>query len=141
MIASSKSPIVIALCVIGAALLVASGLIHLHLWRGPQGYRHVTTGHMNVLFMIQIISCFVAAAALLALRNALVALGAAALMAGTFIGFLLARYRSAGLFGFKIGFSSGSAKSALTIEIAATVLLLLTAALMARGQRSRTAAP
>jgi hypothetical protein len=139
MLTSSKRPIVIALCVVGAALLVASGLIHLHLWRGPQGYRHVTTGHMNVLFMVQIISCFLAAAGLLALRNVLAAVGSAALMAGTFTGFLIARYRSAGLFGFKIGFSSSSAKSALTIEIAATVLLLVTAAVMARGTKPTSA--
>jgi hypothetical protein len=133
--ASASQPVVAVLCVLGAALLVVSGLIHLHLWRGP--YRHLTTGHMNTLFLIQVISCFVLAVAVIALRNVLAVLAAAGLMAGTFIGFLISRYRTAGLFGFHLPFSSSDAKWALTVEIAATVLFLITALVMVRGARSK----
>jgi hypothetical protein len=128
-------PGLLALCAVDAALLVASGLIHLHLWN--IAYRHVTTGHLNVLFMVQVISCFVAALSLLVLRRAIVAVGSAALMAGTFIGFLISRYRTAGLFGFHVGFSSADAKWALAIEITATVLLLATTMAMLRTSDRR----
>jgi hypothetical protein len=134
-VAPSTSGPIVALCVIGAALLIVSGLIHLHLWRGP--YRHLTVGHMNTLFVVQWVLCFVGAVALLALRNLIAVLAAAGLMAGTFIGFLITRYRSAGLFGFHLTFSTSDAKWALAVEITATVLLLVTAALMLRGDRRR----
>ena len=52
------------------------------------------------------------------------------------VGDFIARYRSAGLFGFKLGFSSGSANWALRVEIVATVLALITAAVMAREAKS-----
>jgi hypothetical protein len=134
-VAPSTSGPIVALCVVAAALLVASGAIHLHLWRGP--YRHLTVGHMNTLFIVQWVLCFVGALALLVMRNLIAVLAAAGLMAGTFIGFLITRYRSAGLFGFHLTFSTSDAKWALAIEITATVLLLVTAALMVRGERRR----
>jgi energy-converting hydrogenase Eha subunit C len=123
----------VAVCVVGAGLLVASGAIHLHLWN--EYYRHIKTGHMNVLFLIQWIACFVAAAALLVMRNALAALGCTALLAGTFIGYLIARYHHGGLFGFYLGahFSSSDATAALTIEIIGTALLAITTLAMLRG--------
>jgi hypothetical protein len=135
MASSGGGAAVIALCVADAALLVASGWIHLHLWRGP--YRHLTVGHINTLFLLQWIAAFVAAAAVLVVRHFIVALGAAALMAGTFIGFLISRYRSAGLFGWHDPVSTNYSDWALVVEIAGTVLLLATAALMVRGSRSR----
>jgi hypothetical protein len=45
-------------------------------------------------------------------------------MAGTIVGFILAR--SVGLFGFKLGFSSGLANTVLVIEIVAVVMLAVT---------------
>jgi hypothetical protein len=128
--ASSRRPLVIALCVISAALMVVSGAIHLHLW--DNYYRYVTTGHMNVLFMVQLIAAFLGAAVLLALRNLLVVLGCAALMAGTAVGYLIARYNHGGLFGFYLGssFSSSDATRALTVEIVSTVFLLATALIL-----------
>jgi hypothetical protein len=122
--------VVVALCAIDAALLATSGAIHLHLWITV--YRHVTVGHMNVLFFIQWLSCFVAAVAVLAVRRVIVVAGAAALMAGTITGFLIARYRTAGLFGFHLPFSSHEAQWALAVEITATVLLIVTGWIMAR---------
>jgi hypothetical protein len=70
-----------------AGLLVTSGLIHLHLW--DIAYRHVKT--LDVLFLVQVAACLLAALTLLVTRHVLVVLGAAALMAGTIVGFLLAR--------------------------------------------------
>jgi hypothetical protein len=103
-----------------AGLLVASGLIHLHLW--DIAYRHVKT--LDVLFLIQVALALLAAVALLVTRHLLVVLGAAALMAGTLIGFLLAR--TVGIFGFRLTFSSGLAYTVLVVEASAVVLLVLT---------------
>jgi hypothetical protein len=135
----SRDGLIVALCLVGAALLVVSGLIHLHLWHGP--YRHLTLGHMNTLFVIQWVLCFVGAAALLVMRNLLAVLAAAGLMAGTFIGYLISRYHTGGLFGFYLGshYSSSDATWALRVEITGTVLMLITAGLivMRNGRRTR----
>ena len=68
-------------------------------------------------------------------RHLLVVLGAAALMAGTIVGFLLAR--SVGIFGFRLTFSSGLAYTVLAVEAAGVVVLALTAwlQLAQRGRR------
>jgi hypothetical protein len=104
-----------------AGLLVASGLIHLHLW--DIAYRHVKV--LDVLFLVQAGAALVAAAVLLATRHLLVVLAAAALMAGTIVGFVLAR--TTGIFGFSLTFSSGLANTVLIVEAAAVILLGLTA--------------
>jgi len=109
-----------------AGLLVTSGLIHLHLW--DIAYRHVKT--LDVLFLVQVVFCLLAALTLLLTRRLLVTVGALALMAGTIVGFLLAR--SVGIFGFKLTFSSGLAYTVLVVEGAAVVLLALTAWLQLR---------
>jgi hypothetical protein len=123
--------LVLGLCAIDACLLAASGAVHLHLWTTV--YRHVTVGHMNVLFLIQWLSCFAAAFCVIAIRRLVVIAGAAALMAGTVAGFLVARYRAAGLFGFHLPFSSAEAKWALAVEITAFGLLAVTGWVMSRG--------
>jgi len=107
-----------------AGLLIASGLIHLHLW--DIAYRHVKT--LDQLFLAQVAACLVLAIALLATRHILVVAAAWLLMAGTIVGFILAR--SVGIFGFKLTFTSGLANTVLIIEIVAVVLLAITAALM-----------
>jgi hypothetical protein len=109
-----------------AGLLVASGLIHLHLW--DIAYRHVKT--LDVLFLVQVVLCLLAAVTLLVTRHLLVVLAAAALMAGTMVGFVLAR--SVGIFGFRLTFSSGLAYTVFAVEGAGVVLLLLTAWLQRR---------
>ena len=58
----------------------------------------------------------------------LVVLAAAALMAGTMVGFVLAR--TVGIFGFHLTFSSGLAWTVLIVEAAGVVMLLLTAGLL-----------
>jgi hypothetical protein len=109
-----------------AGLLVASGLIHLHLW--DIAYRHVKT--LDVLFLVQVAAAVLLALALLITRRLIVVLAALLLMAGTIVGFLLAR--SVGIFGFKLTVSTGLATTVLIIEIAGVVLLAVTAFVMRR---------
>ncbi len=108
------------LWVCDAGLLVASGLLHLHLW--DIAYRHVAV--LDVLFLVQTAACVLAAVLLLATRALLVVLGSILLMAGTLAGFILAR--TVGIFGFHLTFSSGLANTVLVVEIAAVVLLAVT---------------
>jgi hypothetical protein len=113
-----------------AGLLIASGLIHLHLW--DIAYRHVKT--LDVLFLVQVAAAVLLALALLITRRLIVVLAALLLMAGTIVGFLLAR--SVGIFRFKLTFSSGLADTVLTIEIAGVILLAITAWAMRRSARA-----
>ncbi len=53
------------------------------------------------------------------------------LMGGTIVGFILVRTH--GLFGFKLGFTSGLAATVLVIEIVAVVLAAVTAWVMTRN--------
>jgi hypothetical protein len=112
-----------------AGLLIASGLIHLHLW--DIAYQHVKT--LDVLFLIQVALALLAAVVLLATRHLLVVLGADLLLAGTIVGFILVR--SVGLFGFHLTFSSGLAYTVLIIEALGVVLLSLTAMTQYRSRR------
>jgi hypothetical protein len=123
-----------ALCIVDAALLLVSGAIHFHLWRGP--YRHLTVGHINDLFLLQVIGCLVVAIAILATRHVLAVLAGAALMAGTFIGFLISRYRTAGLFGWHDPYNTSYSRWALIVEIAGTVLMLITAWVLSRSAKA-----
>jgi hypothetical protein len=116
----SRNAVMWLLYLCDAGLLVTSGLIHLHLW--DIAYRHVKT--LDVLFLVQVIMCLLAALALLVTRHLLIVLGAAALMAGTIVGFLLAR--TVGIFGFRLTFSSGLAYTVLVVEAAGVVMLALT---------------
>jgi hypothetical protein len=110
-----------------AGLLVASGLIHLHLW--DIAYRHVKT--LDQLFLLQVVLTILLALALLVSRHVLVVAASALVMAGTIVGFLLAR--SVGIFGFKLTFTSGLANTVLIIEVAAVVMLIITGWLMRRA--------
>src|ERR1700729_1194678 len=116
--ASRGGALIWLLCLCDAGLLIASGLVHLHLW--DIAYRHVPT--LDVLFLVQAGARRVAAVLLLAMRSLLLAVGSAALMAGTIIGFVLAR--TSGIFGFHLAFSSRLAYAALIIEAVAVVFLL-----------------
>jgi hypothetical protein len=114
-----------------AGLMVASGLIHLHLW--DIAYRHVRT--LDVLFLVQVIAALLLAVAPVVTRQLLAVTASFVLMAGTIVGIILAR--TVGIFGFKLGFSSGLANTVLDIEIAAVVLLAVTGWLV-RGSVGRT---
>jgi hypothetical protein len=110
-----------------AGLMIASGLIHLHLW--DIAYRHVKT--LDQLFLVQVVAALVFAVALLITRHVLMVAASLLLMAGTIVGFLLAR--SVGIFGFKLTFTSGLATTVLVVEIAAVVLLAVTGWLIRRS--------
>lgn len=114
-----------------AALLVASGLIHLHLW--DIAYRHVKT--LDVLFLVQVAATILLAIALLVTRRLIVVLASLALMAGTIVGFFLAR--TVGIFGFKLTISTSLAIEVLVVEVVAVILLAITGWLM-RGRAART---
>jgi hypothetical protein len=118
-------------CVADAGLLIASGLIHLHLW--DIAYRHVKV--LDVLFLVQVAAAILAAVLLLAMRSLLVVLGSALLMIGTIAGFILAR--TSGIFGFHLTFSSGLANAVLVVEAAAILMLFLTAGILVRRDRHK----
>ena len=128
---SSRNGLMWLLYIIDAGLLVTSGLIHLHLW--DIAYRNVKT--LDVLFLVQVVLCLLAALALLITRHLPVVLGAAVLMAGTMVGFLLAR--TVGIFGFHLMFSSGLAYTVLVVEAAGVVMLPLTGWLLWRQRSGR----
>jgi hypothetical protein len=117
-----------ALFIVDGGLLVASGVIHLHLW--DIAYRHVPT--LGPLFLVQVIAAFVIGVTIVATRHLLAVAAGAALAAGTIVGFILVR--TVGLFGFKLGFSSGLSNTVLVIEAVAVVLLFVTGLLLWRRQ-------
>ena len=82
------------LAIAGAALLVASGAIHLDLYL--TGYRTIPT--IGPLFLLQVIAAFVLAAAILITGNWLAAAAGAGFAVSTLGGYLLSLW--VGLFGF-----------------------------------------
>lgn len=115
-----------ALFIVDGGLLVASGIIHLHLW--DIAYRHVPT--LGPLFLVQAISALVIAVAIVATRHILAVAAGLALVAGTIVGFILAR--TVGIFGFQLTFSSGLANTVVIIEAVAVVTLSITGVLLWR---------
>jgi len=113
-----------------AGLLIASGIIHFHLWDMPGGYRHVKT--LDQLFLVQVIAAIVLAIVLVVTRHLLAVASSLLLMAGTIVGFILAR--TVGIFGFKLPYSTGLANTVLIIEVAAVVLLAVTGLAMRRSR-------
>jgi hypothetical protein len=86
--------------VAGAALLVWSSVIHLHLW--STGYRHIPT--IGPLFLVQGIIGIAVAAGLVVLRRPLAFAGGALFALGTAGGLLLSV--NVGLFGFQDSLSA-----------------------------------
>jgi hypothetical protein len=127
---SSQTSMLWVLLVIDAGLLIASGAIHLHLW--DIAYRHVKT--LDVLFLVQAVGTVLAGLILLVTRHVLVAAGSALLLAGTIVGFVLAK--TVGIFGFKLPFITTEAWTVLIIEAVGVVLLAITSWLLFNRQRS-----
>lgn len=105
---------------LGAGAVLASGLIHLHLWM--TGYREITT--IGNLFLAQSVAAFVLAPPLLIFRRLWLALVGAGYLAATVAGFLVSV--NVGLFGFQDSWSASFAGSAFAIELGGTVVLLAT---------------
>ena len=111
------------LCWVGAAALVVSGLVHLHLW--DIAYRHVDT--LGPLFVVQGIATLVVAVALVVWPRPLMAVIGAVLALGTILGFVKAL--NGGIFGFTLPVVTGWANLALVAEIVAVVVLVAAVAL------------
>jgi len=119
------------LFVCDAGLMIASGIIHFHLWEMPGGYRYVKT--LDWLFLVQVIAAVLLAITLLITRHLIVVAASLLLMAGTIVGFILAD--TVGIFGFKLPHVTGLADTVLVIEMAAVVLLAITGWLLATRYR------
>lgn len=116
---------------IGAALLVWSGIIHLHLW--ATGYRQIAT--IGPLFLVQGIVGLVLAVVIALFRRLVLLLSGAAFALGTIGGLLLSVH--VGLFGFRDSLSAPFAVESLVVEaVAGAVLLTASGARLLQG-RSR----
>lgn len=123
---------VTGLILLGAALTVVSGAIHLYLWN--QGYSVIAI--VGPLFLVQGIAAAVTGVVTAVTRCVAAALAAAALLAGTAIGLVTSAEH--GIFGFRETWAAPYARTSLYEEIAGTVLLLLAAGLLARRNSART---
>ena len=104
----------------GAALLVATGAIHLDLYL--TGYRHIPT--IGWLFLLQVIAAFLLAAAVIAVRSPLAAAAGAGFAVSTLAGYLLSLWF--GLFGFtEVRTTAGIVAG--VIEVAAFAVLAIAA--------------
>jgi hypothetical protein len=108
-----------ALMWLGAVFILISGIEHLHLW--DIAYRHVAT--IGPLFIVQGIVTILLAIVLAAGLRLFLVLAGLALMAGTIVGFVLAK--TTGLFGFKLPSISNLAWFTLAVEIAAILVLAI----------------
>ncbi len=115
--------------VLGAATIVATGAIHLHLWM--TGYKYVHVANINYLFLIQAISGFVLGPVIVLFRRIFVVVAGAAFMASSVGGLVLSA--TVGLFGFHDSLSVPWATRSLVVEIVGFVLLVASGlALVAR---------
>jgi predicted lipoprotein with Yx(FWY)xxD motif len=109
------------LAIVGAALLVASGAIHLDLYL--TGYRTIPT--IGPLFLLQVIAAFVLAAAILVTGSWLAAAAGAGFAISTLGGYLLSLW--VGLFGFTEVRTTAGIVAGI-IDVAAFATLALAAA-------------
>jgi plastocyanin len=129
-----------ALLIAGAALLVATGAIHLDLYL--TGYRHIPT--IGWLFLLQVITAFALAAGLLLIRSPLLAAAGAGFAASTLAGYLLSLW--IGLFGFtEVRTTAGIVAAVIEIgafcTLAAVALTARPAAGPARSAPARAGGP
>jgi len=116
--------------VAGAALILVSGIIHLHLW---------TTGYKNIpkigpLFLVQGIAAIILFVAISLIRRVFIAVLGALFAAGTIAGLLGSVHF--GLFGYRELMTAPWATTSLIIESAAVVLLLAGTGLVLYGERA-----
>jgi hypothetical protein len=114
----------------GAALLAASGLIHLYLW--ADGYRNIAT--IGPLFLAQGIVGLILAVLLVAFPRVATAAAGSGYLLATIVAFTLSA--SGGLFGFQDRLDAPWATNALLVEIAGLVFLIVGGALPLRARSS-----
>ena len=113
-----------AAMVLGALLVAATSLIHLHLWM--TGYRHIAT--IGPLFLLQAIGGFALAGTLALWHRSVVAAAGILFLLGTAAGLLISTRFS--LFGFKDSLGAPYAGMALVLEATGAVVLAAAAALL-----------
>lgn len=128
---ASPGPLVSILCWAGAALLIVSALIHLHLW--STGYKHIHI--IGPLFLVQVVAGIVVALTVAISRHVLVALAGALFALGTLAGFIISV--EVGLFGFQDTFSAPYATTSLIVESAAFAVLVVAALIGLQHGRGR----
>ena len=103
----------------GAGLLAATGAIHLDLYL--TGYRTIPT--IGWLFLLQVVSAFVLAAAILATKSRLVALSGALFALSTLGGYLLSL--AIGLFNFREVYTTAGLAAGVIEVVAFAVLAVI----------------
>ena len=116
------------LALAGAALIIISAIIHLHLW--DQGYSGIAV--IGPLFLAQGVISIPFAVVLGVFRRLGLLAAGAALMAGTAAGLLLSV--QVGLFGFKDSLAAPYAGMSLVVEFTAAGLLAAGAVLIAAAR-------
>jgi hypothetical protein len=124
--------VVTILILVGAALTVVAGIIHLYLWGEANGYSQIPT--IGPLFLAQGIGAIVVGVATAAVRWLAAALAAAGLLISTAAGLLLSI--EVGLFNFRESWAAPYVTSSFYEEIAGAVLLLVAVWFLARAGRS-----
>lgn len=131
--AALQSPVarwvITVLAVLGAGLMVWSGVIHLQLW--SQGYRDISL--IGPLFLIQGIGSIVVALVVVAFRRVFLLAAAAALMVGTGVGLLLSA--TVGLFGYTESLAITDAQTSLMVEFIGAAVLAGAAVVLAAARR------
>ena len=123
-------PVASSVLVIGACLLVASAIIHLHLW--AHGYRYVPS--IGQLFFAQGVVGILLAIIISLIRRIFVAVLGALFAAGTIAGLLVSVH--VGLFGYRESMSAPWVTTTLVIEAAAVVMLVVGGVLAVSIERS-----
>ena len=121
------TPVAAAMLVLGAALLMASAVIHLHLWAA--GYRHI--GTIGPLFFAQAAFGILLSLLVALVRRIFIALLGALFALGTIVGLL-----HGGLFGYLTTMSVPWATTSLAIEVGAVVFLCLGGSLAVAAERA-----
>jgi hypothetical protein len=112
------------LAVVGAALLVWSGVIHLQLW--SDGYRDISV--IGPLFLIQGIASIALALAVVVFRRLVLLAAGAALLAATAVGLLLSA--GTGLFGYTESLAVPYAETSLAAEFTGAAVLVAAAVIV-----------
>lgn len=121
--------------VAGGALLVWSGYIHYHLWKGSD-YRFIP--NIGPLFILQAVVGLVLGLLAVAVHRVWTAILGIGFAAATMAGFFISVEH--GLLGFKDSSSAPFAHQALFIEIAAVIVLLIAGAICLVGTAAPTTA-
>jgi hypothetical protein len=116
------------LAVVGAALMVWSGVIHLQLW--SDGYRSISV--IGPLFLIQGIGGIALAAVIAVFRRVAVMAAGTVMMAATAAGLLLSA--GIGLFGFQESLAVPYAMSSLAVEFAGAAVLAAASVILLAGR-------